>query len=632
MDFNDHGFGILFDISKILFKRPVAWEKLYSLNKRTLIFILRKIFPGKLKHLIKNKILSNSYPVHSAPLYFTSIWTTFLNIISLNDIVGCELYGGETLATLSGCESEFCLAIIGDEKKIINALINLKDCDHFYLASKKRRIIDLDYLSEQPLMKLGTVDDSGAFIPEENLHQLFLKNEIPDSRKSINTNAKINSLSPKMKPPRFKLKRRLDLHDYGGAELFIGENNGEQILLWSQNLGIFHSAIYHTIFGKDYQFLTGEPRQHFCLTATDLAGNLLWQLGKPYNGNVPYIAHSGDHILASADIDKDGTTELIISPGQSKLLVLDATTGRIKRTALLPNDAFATVKIAKTGQNLNEYTILAQVAEQAWPPHHYCNPIMFFDSRLNPLAQMNLKGSGHAPLIGDFDGDGLDEFVIGYNMIDHDLKFLWTLDYWFGRKINPYLQHVDCIAKLGEKKEVHFYFAGSDMFYCADTFGRTIFMKQFKHPQHVLTGRFGADGTWRVFLLNCSDGPAVMMAPDGKILWEKLLPENWPDGKPEWLDSRQFHMGCPASVFRADGIDWILYNEGGWPYIIDGEGHLHYPFEWPKEAKQVKIGNIETRPDDYGYGFHAQILNTSHNNGCEVIIYNRQHAWIFHVE
>lgn len=61
---------------------------------------------------------------------------------------------------------------------------------------------------------------------------------------------------------------------------------------------------------------------------------------------------------------------------------------------------------------------------------------MFFDGHLNLLKQFDLKGTGHAPLIGDFDDDGYDEFVIGYNMIDHDLKYLWTMDYWFGRKID----------------------------------------------------------------------------------------------------------------------------------------------------------------------------------------------------
>lgn len=119
------------------------------------------------------------------------------------------------------------------------------------------------------------------------------------------------------------------------------------------------------------------------------------------------------------------------------------------------------------------------------------------------------------------------------------------------------------------------------------------------------------------------------MTPDGQVLWEKQLTEHWPGGHPDCIPKYSFHMGCPASVFRGAERDWIIYNEAGWPYLIDSDGQMHYAFAWQKEAAQVRIAGIETRPDDYGYGYHVVVDDIDEDGQEEIIVHDRQGAWIF---
>lgn len=627
----DYGFGVLFNINKILELNSKSSISFAKTVKNSIQKFIKKFIPIRIKALINNKLFQAKQPQHIVPLYFHNLWESFMDIVNINELPGCTIYGGETWATLSGRESEFCIGLIGQQEVLAEIRSKFEKSNHYHLAPAKRRILEVHKILDEPLMKLGTIEKNGHFHCDDRLSNIgmpYFNDEIKVVFPELPTSKML--FENKLSNPEFKLLKTINLSENGGAELFIVKNEKEQpLFLWSQDLGIFHSSIYTTLYKDNYMFLDGEPREHFCLTATDIEGNFVWQYGIPFKKNIPYIAHTGDHILTSADIDNDGIEEIIIACAGRKLMILNSKTGKIKKSTSLPYDNFATVKLAKTSDMPNSFTIMVQVSEQGWPPHSYCNPILFFDSNLSLLKQIDLKGAGHVPLINDFDGDGFDEFIIGYNMIDHDLNFLWTMDYWFGRKIDPYVQHVDFIAKIGEGEETILYFAGSDMFYCCDVNGKLIYKKIFKHPQHVLTGKFRKNGEWGVFLTNCADAPAVMMTPKGDILWEKMLPDHWPKGKPDWLPSQSFHMGCPASVLNIKGRDWILYNEGGWPYLVDGDGHFYYVFQWQEEAVQTSIGKLLTRPDDYGYGFHASVFDFDTDGRQEVIIYNRNFAWIF---
>ena len=76
------------------------------------------------------------------------------------------------------------------------------------------------------------------------------------------------------------------------------------------------------------------PHQVCCLTAFDLEGTLLWQVGTPD----PDAGGPGsDYPAQIADWDGDGNNE-VLCVMDKQFLVLDGRTGEIKETRDLPGD------------------------------------------------------------------------------------------------------------------------------------------------------------------------------------------------------------------------------------------------------------------------------------------------------
>ena len=88
-----------------------------------------------------------------------------------------------------------------------------------------------------------------------------------------------------------------------------------------------------------------------------------------------------------------------------------------------------------------------------------------------------------------------------------------------------------------------------------------------------------------------------------------------------------------------DGQDLIVYNEAGWPYVIDGQGNRRVEFPCPENSRQsnsFKIygypcydDNPPHRPDDWGYGYYTRVHDIDCDGKEEVIIYDRKHCWIY---
>jgi hypothetical protein len=102
------------------------------------------------------------------------------------------------------------------------------------------------------------------------------------------------------------------------------------------------------------------------------------------------------------------------------------------------------------------------------------------------------------------------------------------------------------------------------------------------------------------------------------------------------------HMGRPLSVWHdplGTGLDLILYNEAGWPTAIDGSGAVRVEFPFPPEARQPDAfrvpgwpqfdDNPPHRPDDWGYGYNAEIADVDADGKEEVVIYDRRFCWIY---
>ncbi|MGB7723414.1 MAG: hypothetical protein WBL65_26180, partial [Bryobacteraceae bacterium] len=115
-----------------------------------------------------------------------------------------------------------------------------------------------------------------------------------------------------------KLLRAIEFGDYGSSVVRFGDLNGDG--------QIEALVVQEDASGGQNQIIVT------CLTAIDLEGKILWQVGKPDRRNV---WDGGDTPIQIHDIDGDGQAEVIYQDPKSLLTILDGKTGKLKRTVQL---------------------------------------------------------------------------------------------------------------------------------------------------------------------------------------------------------------------------------------------------------------------------------------------------------
>ncbi|GAB4004955.1 hypothetical protein GCM10029992_51410 [Glycomyces albus] len=158
------------------------------------------------------------------------------------------------------------------------------------------------------------------------------------------------------------------------------------------------------------------------LTAYDIEGNRLWQAGQVD----PNGANQGSDIPAQIhDIDGDGLNEVvaIMHPNgntstEGRFYVFDGQTGQLERDFALPDpqahDAIVFANLSGSAGSPPEI-LLKDRYSRAWA----------IDNN-GQLLWSHQGNTGHYPWPYDFDGDGLEEIMIGYDMVDSDGDILWT--------------------------------------------------------------------------------------------------------------------------------------------------------------------------------------------------------------
>jgi outer membrane protein assembly factor BamB len=341
---------------------------------------------------------------------------------------------------------------------------------------------------------------------------------------------------------------------------------------------------------KDVRYI---PHQVQCLTAFDLDGQLLWQTGTPH---ADPGGPGSDYPAQIADIDGDGMLE-VVCVMNDRFVVLDGSTGRMKVSHTLPHpQAHDCIVIANlTGGAYAGDILLKDRYRNAWAMDRNFN--LLWKHEGNP---------GHFPWVYDIDGDGRDEVMAGYDMLDHDGRLLWSC--------HDLDDHADCIwvADVNADGAPELVIGGS-VTVLYDLRGNELWRYEGSvESQHVAPGRFcpdlpglqiagldrvvrgdgksGRKGKDALFLLDC----------EGRELWKE---DRKTDG---WLTIIE-----PLRGWTEDAPDYILaYRRGGGlpPALYDGRGDVVVAF--PSE----------------GYAVHADLLG----QGTEqVILYNDETAAIY---
>ena len=292
-----------------------------------------------------------------------------------------------------------------------------------------------------------------------------------------------------------KLWREVDLRGYAGMFPCLGDldNDGQvDFLLYRQ----------------------GPQTTPGCLVALDHEGNRLWELGdaaiKTHAPDGRYREPALRGIAMVFDVDQDGKSEVVTefwTGGRPMLYVLDGATGKIEQARPSPLDLEV-----RGGKRSRCHPVgrVAYLEGKDGPPaivlkygasgHVPCHAVAL-DAELATLWHVEAQGNAmaHVPSVGDVDGDGRDEIVLGTALLDENGEVLWE---------KQARQHADCTALLDlperPDKGVLISICNTGPAFCVAADGRTIWEKTTKevsHGQGIWAGNFIAEEPGREVII-----------------------------------------------------------------------------------------------------------------------------------
>ena len=378
-----------------------------------------------------------------------------------------------------------------------------------------------------------------------------------------------------------KVLGSIDITAAGGGKCLLGDLDGD---------GRMELVVVQADNDIDDRYV---PHQVTCVTAYRLTGEMLWQTGECHEkcGNF-----GSDFPAQVYDIDADGKAEILCVMNQ-EFLILDGMTGNVKCCHPLPDEqAHDCIILADlTGKGRPTDIILKDRYRRMWA----------LDSEWN-LLWTHEGNTGHFPWTADVNGDGYEEVMAGYDLLDHNGKLLWSC--------HDLEDHADCLwtGDVTGSGNVQIAVGGSvTCLYSAD--GKEIWRYDGSiESQHIALGKFcpelpglqvagldrirrgdGYKGQWDgkdgMFLLDCN----------GHELWKE-------DRKTKgWLTIVDALYG-----WNGEDRDYILaYRRGGGELPALYDGHMQ---------------KVVTFPHD-GYVIHADLFGRGKE---DVIVYDKNTAWI----
>ncbi|MBQ8161230.1 MAG: hypothetical protein IJ083_10815 [Clostridia bacterium] len=379
-----------------------------------------------------------------------------------------------------------------------------------------------------------------------------------------------------------QLLYKIDLKNFGTSrQIRFGHLKGDdswQVVLAQMQRRVSRDA---------YEFIS-------CLTAIDLSGEVLWQLGEPSDQTERLGKVSADMPLQVYDIDHDGVDEVICG-WDFEIRILDGRTGQVKKACRTPRadgddegligapyNTYAFSRLNPDGIRICNFRGLKEPSD-ILIKDRYCR-IWALDSELNLLWKYKSPtNTGHCPLPVDIDGDGRDELLVGYRMLDSDGTELWHY---------PIEEdHTDeIVAGRWKEGDERCYFAcvsGTEGFFVGDCHGHILRRDMIGHAQRVSVANYCPDRPGlQIAVTNFwgHQGVILLYDQDGKMIWEMenemngniVAPVNWDGNGTELIltNADPERGGC----LNGDGVRALAFPDDGHPTLcveamdLDGDG------------------------------------------------------------
>jgi len=278
------------------------------------------------------------------------------------------------------------------------------------------------------------------------------------------------------------------------------------------------------------------PRIITSLTATTLAGEVLWQMGTPSKDNGRAYC---DLPVQIYDWDGDGTNEVLYvrqatyldSPppaaqnirerapryeGSATMVVLEGQTGREKTNFALPapaDDSFLFANL--TGRERREDLVVKDRYWNMWGVAHDGKVLWHYAGSV-----------GHYPAIADVDGDGRDEVFVGFALIDHDGKVLFQKP--------DRGAHQDAAFIVKPPSGPWRLLFGNGGIHCLSADGTELWHHPLGEAQHVVAGHFRTSSPLQCLVVDRTPIPThrrdanawailYLYDLDGRELWRRQM-------------------------------------------------------------------------------------------------------------
>ncbi|MBN1760530.1 MAG: PQQ-binding-like beta-propeller repeat protein [Chitinispirillaceae bacterium] len=404
-----------------------------------------------------------------------------------------------------------------------------------------------------------------------------------------------------------KLIRTIDFKGAGGCPgLRLGDINGD--------------GKYEIVMGQPLPQTSLDahtPQEVVRVTAFDLTGTKLWQYTRPGNPSLTGHTASSDIPLQVYDIDGDGAAEVLAAFGRDKITVLNGRNGSIERTIPIPQGTSAT-----GASGSNDCIIIANLRGTEWPQDFIVKTrytqIWGIDGRDGTVLWTYKKGTGdnlcHFGYAFNADNDKMDEYISGWQLLDHDGKVLWSA--------KNLTMHIDAVT-VGDMDNnpnngLEVILASQvGVAYRAST-GEELWRDNSTTPsgqgiQHIAMGDYDTTSPGREVAMLERIGPRtdqgrdanIFVSSTGKLIWK----ENRTGDDYGWLSVTE-----RITNWNGDGRDQILSYRRTFtsPTIYNIKGQAVVTFTHPGE-------NID-------FVMHADLGGDDKE---EVIVYNETTAWIY---
>ena len=343
------------------------------------------------------------------------------------------------------------------------------------------------------------------------------------------------------------------------------------------------------------------------VSAHKLDGSRLWSWG-PRGAGSYYLGY--DVACQLHDWDGDGRLEVVFCTNDH-LIEVDGATGEERRRFPIPQGAFDVVLFVNlSGGEFAQDVVVKTRYREVWAFDHDGRELWYIKDPCN-------HRTAHQPFPIDIDGDGRDELIVGYAMLNPDGTVRWQMRGLGLEYLTHDGGHLDCarILRRGDTPADTYIVVtgcGHNFMAAIDGEGEAVWNLDRPHFESIDIGNIcpDIDGVQIVVdLSKVQNGgePVWIVHENGELLGQIMT--NGPEGR--------FHFPID---WHGNGVESIVI--GHVHALFDGTGnkiaHLETPQSWPQNKTICHCGDMD------GDGIPDVVLGS--RDGSELCIYRNENG------